>query len=204
MTTPISDVISSNKFAQDWAMQNKQDIIQAVQFSTKWFEATEQNYKNQETLKINLEIFTREKNKESEYWKKCADESWQKNSAWTLETVKHLAIINGAGLAGCSAMLAKATSEKPLIYAFFLFAIGLLLAVADMYFVSIGYWKRAEKYSDIHLKIKKSTFHDEIYAPIKTNNFKIEWQFTFSSILGWTSAIMAVLAGIFFTVNLVK
>ncbi len=62
---------------------------------------------------------------------------------WTIETVKHLAFVNVAGLAGTAALYASTDAAKKVtglmgVPAAVVFAIGLAFAVLDMYFNSLG------------------------------------------------------------------
>ncbi|HVL08673.1 MAG TPA: hypothetical protein VM512_05890 [Burkholderiaceae bacterium] len=62
---------------------------------------------------------------------------------WTVETVKHLAFVNGAGLAGAAALVASTDMGKKAVVfcsipSAVFFAVGLALAVLDMYLNSLG------------------------------------------------------------------
>lgn len=60
----------------------------------------------------------------------------REQSAWLLETVKTLAVVNSAGLAGVSAIVASESTSKAILAGYpaaAYFALGLLLALFDMY-----------------------------------------------------------------------
>jgi hypothetical protein len=66
-------------------------------------------------------------------WRK---ERMQEQSAWLLETVKTLALVNSAGLAGVSAILASTGTAETILSGYpaaAYFALGLLMALLNMY-----------------------------------------------------------------------
>lgn len=141
---------------------------------------------------LNLEFFHHEKEELAKYWNIAAENDWQRNSEWTLETVKHLAVINTAALAGSAALLAaKVMDGIHIKISLILFLLGLLSAVADFYFFSLGYLKRAEKYKDLSNKIKRSKSHNNLNDAFKNTSFKKEIFFKISSCLGWLSITVA-------------
>lgn len=125
---------------------------------------------------------------------------------WTMEVVKHLAIINAAGLAGVvtliAAQISEAINRSNFVFAAIFFAVGLALAVMDMYLNSMGHYHRAKEvrrridelrslYKDSSLKLLGSLRTNTIEAP-----FQNECWFTCAGICGWVSAL-AFIAGIF-------
>ncbi|WP_354678729.1 hypothetical protein [Cupriavidus plantarum] len=79
------------------------------------------------------------------------------HSAWTFETVKHLAFVNAAGLAGAAALYAAPDLGKRIVGPCgvpiaLLFALGLVMAVLDMYLNSLGALARLKEL-DSRLKI---------------------------------------------------
>lgn len=61
-------------------------------------------------------------------------------SAWDLETVKHLALVNAAGFAGAATIATSqltGSARHPWMFVFF--GIGLLAAISNMYCGAMGY-----------------------------------------------------------------
>lgn len=122
---------------------------------------------------------------------------WEMQSEWTVETVKHLATVNIAGIAGVAALLtSENTSSNMLRWALISFTVGLLLALLDFWLNSMGYWKRA---TNIHKHV--------INASIASNDFELSSAATITSDagkdwfdvavrVGWTSALSAIIGGL--------
>jgi hypothetical protein len=63
-------------------------------------------------------------------------------SLWSIETVKHLAFVNAAGLAGSATLYASSSSARIGAFPSIAFAIGLIAAVVDMHLNTLGYSAR--------------------------------------------------------------
>ena len=190
----LTSIEQTQTIAIGWAIKNKKDIISAKEFANIWFKETEENYRIKKVLLLHLESFNDKKENLSKYFSTASEQDWQRNSEWTLETVKHLAVINAAALAGSAALLAAKIIEGTQIkIAFVFFLLGLFCAVADFYFCSLGYQKRADKYSKLSDEIKKSNFYNDLDKAFKTISFKKEIYFKISSCLGWSSVISALI-----------
>lgn len=85
-----------------------------------------------QTLHQHLQRFVEAKTATRGQWQAYADQEWKLRDDWILETVKHLALVNIAGLAGATALFA---SEKSIWIkvSIGLFGVGLLLAVVDLF-----------------------------------------------------------------------
>lgn len=115
-----------------------------------------------------------------EVGQKIQKEETKQMHEWTMEVVKHLAIINVAGLAGSvtliAAQMSKEVNRSYFVYAAVFFLSGLILAVLDMYMNSFGYYKRMEEiqkrikelrrlYKDSPIKLLKYLKENAIEAP---------------------------------------
>lgn len=124
---------------------------------------------------------------------------------WTMEVVKHLAIINAAGLAGAATLIATQISEtihrSYFVFSAIAFALGLTLAVVDMHLNSMGHLARVKemrrRIDELRDLYKSSSFHllkilkeNAIEAPFNSGGW-----FTAAGICGWISAI-AFISGI--------
>ncbi len=120
------------------------------------------------------------------------------HNLWTLETVKHLAFVNAAGLAGAAALYSSTELAKKATGFFGIpttvfFALGLVLAVLDMYLNSLGALRRIHEV-DGRLsawdKIGSPQQHDAtvLLAPSAAGR----WLFLGAAVAGWGSAILFV------------
>lgn len=66
-------------------------------------------------------------------------------SLWSIETVKHLAFVNAAGLAGSATLYASSSSARIGAFPSIAFAIGLTAAVVDMHLNTLGYNARRKE-----------------------------------------------------------
>lgn len=203
MNEYINTVEQAKSIAFDWAAENKKDLNSSIRYAEQWFKDTEEKYRGKKVLLLNIDIFQREREKSQKYWNETAEKDWQRNSEWSLETVKHLAFINGAALAGCAALFASsAPSSFHIKYSLTLFLLGLLLAVSDFYLCSRGYEIRAKKYQNISYEIQKSSFEKEINEILKNTDFKKEKEFILASCCGWTSIIFAFVGIVLLAIQL--
>lgn len=123
--------------------------------------------------------------------------------AWIMEVVKHLAIINVAGLAGVVTLMATQINNPTNNWYFkflpFLFVLGLISAVLDMYLNSRGHLKRVEEmrrridelrdlYKNSSLHLLKNLRENIIEAPFDNRIW-----FTAAEYCGWISAISFIL-----------
>lgn len=128
----LTSIEQTQTIAIGWAIENKKDIISAKEFANIWFKETEENYRIKKVLLLHLENFNDKKENLSKYFSTASEQDWQRNSEWTLETVKHLAVINAAALAGSAALLAAKIIEGTQIkiaFVFFFWDYSVLLQI---------------------------------------------------------------------------
>jgi len=145
--------------------------------------------------------------KQSEqWWERHSRDAWAANSSWAIETVKHLAFVSGAGLAGATALLGSTNrfSNNALFAATALFGIALILALLCMWLESTGYMKRAVDLDERVKSIRAATTW-KAYADAHGKEYKdagSRW-FKISLFVGWGSAITAFLGVIFIVLAVV-
>ncbi|WP_432260854.1 hypothetical protein [Cupriavidus sp. TMH.W2] len=120
------------------------------------------------------------------------------HNVWTIETVKHLAFVNGAGLAGAAALYASTDAAKKVsgllgVPSAVFFAVGLAFAVLDMYFNSLGALARMK---DLDARLRIWDTHPGPRQPeakelLKDTTAGKLW-FRGAELSGWLSAILFV------------
>lgn len=115
-------------------------------------------------------------------------------SEWTLETVKHLALINIAGMAGATALLQVAhwANRLSIRLALAFFFLGLILAVLDLYLNSLGYWAKLKDADRARLNASRSESSGELARHgVPSNSAGLNF-FNWAGATGWLSAILAI------------
>ncbi|WP_226066777.1 MULTISPECIES: hypothetical protein [Dickeya] len=130
-------------------------------------------------------------------YKICKEES-SRMQEWVIELVKHLVIINAAGLAGVVSLIAiqpgTGIDKQSLMSSGFCFVLGLACAVADMYCNFLGHSRRT---SEMDERIRNLVLHHEtnsleIKEDIKEKTiekpFKTKYPFIIATLLGGIAA----------------
>ncbi|HDR9061244.1 TPA: hypothetical protein QDB03_002862 [Burkholderia vietnamiensis] len=123
-----------------------------------------------------------------QWWERLSERS----STWDLETVKHLVVLNAAGLAGVATLLAGAKLPHPKwIGAATLlgYGLGVALAILNMYLASVSFGRmlnevksRMAEVGDLSKPIDH--VYDRLTAGMRIN--------VAGQICGWVSAILAI------------
>ncbi|MGD7291081.1 hypothetical protein ACQCP0_18995 [Ralstonia pseudosolanacearum] len=144
-----------------------------------------------------------------ELYRKSLEGWWerltQRGSEWDLETVKHLVVLNAAGIAGVATLLAGA--GKGLLAAWvgpstlLCYGLGVILAILNMYLVSVRFGLMA---GEIKARITKtwelSERMDHIFDDLTAGRrLGIAGQ-----VCGWGSAVLAVASTVALCLSLVK
>lgn len=112
---------------------------------------------------------------------------------WDLETVKHLVVLNAAGVAGVATLLAGTGSDiRRLAWSLILFAAGVILAVINMHLASDSFDQMADEIAervDQALDPSVPLDHHLVRRPEKGRKLN-SWGIR----VGWGSGICAVLA----------
>lgn len=103
-----------------------------------------------------------------EWWERLSERS----SAWDLETVKHLVVLNAAGFAGVATLLAGNKLLQPrLIGAVALlgYGIGVVFAILNMYLASVSFTMMLDEVKERMMAtadLSKSIDHASINSPL--------------------------------------
>jgi len=123
-------------------------------------------------------------------WKEGAQEMWRRHAEWSIETVKHLAVLNAGGVAGCAALLAttRPLNEPALRLGVVIFSLGLICAVLTFWLGAYAYSKRAREHDERAAECARATNWDEyVEACRKYEDPGKKWTDT-AIFTGWTSA----------------
>lgn len=121
---------------------------------------------------------------------------WERNiqraSEWDLETVKHLVVLNVAGVAGVTTLVAGPDQITPrwlAVLALSGYGLGVILAVLNLHFAARSFDLYADEIRHrMQTLLPKSAPHDELFADVTTGKtINIIGQ-----ISGWISAVLAV------------
>ncbi|WP_124529900.1 hypothetical protein [Burkholderia sp. Bp8991] len=123
-----------------------------------------------------------------QWWERLSERS----STWDLETVKHLVVLNAAGLAGVATLLAGAKLPNPKwIGAATLlgYGLGVVLAIVNMYLASVSFSRMLNEVKSRMVDVgdlSKSIDHvyDRLTAGKRIN--------VAGQVCGWASAMLAI------------
>lgn len=194
MSEPIQSIEHARSEAYRWAAQNNADAAAMMRIAEHWF-STYGGTGGVEFLYVNLQHFSSSVGAAHRAWEIHAENSWAAASTWSIETVKHLAIINVAGIAGAAALFSQSTSTGMRV-SLIAFMVGLVLAVLDFWLVGSGYEKRADA-AQKRAQAVKGVGSWEEYVQVESRPYKdpgIDW-FHAAARVGWTSALAAIVGG---------
>jgi len=198
LSEPIQSIDHAKSMAYRWAAQNKANPAAMMRVAEHWF-STYGGAGGVEFLHINLQHFASSVEGAHRAWNVHAENSWAAASNWSMETVKHLAIINVAGIAGAAAMFSQSGMRLSLVA----FMAGLVFAVLDFWLVANGYDRRARA-SQERAKNVRDVGSWEEYVQVESRPYKdpgIGW-FRAAAKVGWTSAVAAIVGGVSLCINL--
>lgn len=122
------------------------------------------------------------------------------SASWELETVKHLSIVNTAGIAGCAALLTRWSDLSSFSYALIIFSAGLLMSLITLWFGAEAYLNVANNAQCREREFKQASSwgaYCHAMRPIQTEKFKF-WNLLARG-SGWAAAACA-LAGMLFVI----
>ncbi|QEA10914.1 hypothetical protein [Bordetella phage vB_BbrS_PHB09] len=165
-----------------------------IHIAERWF-STYKGAGGVEFLHTHLQHFASSVEAAHRAWDSHAENSWTAASKWSIETVKHLAIINVAGIAGAAALFNQSASTG-LRVSLTAFMAGLVLAVLDFWLVGTGYEKRADG-AHKRARIVKGVGSWEEYVQVESVRYKDagEKWFHAAERVGWSSALAAIVGG---------
>jgi hypothetical protein len=127
-------------------------------------------------------------------WKSYSARQWELQAEWTIETVKHLAIVNGGGVAGAATLLSGEPTGA-LKAALLLFTFGLVFAVLDFYLNSVGYQKRAVDADGRARDLRGTVTWSGLTTVSNRSTDPAGRWFPIAECIGWLSALLC-LAGV--------
>lgn len=197
MNDSIQNVDEAKLEAFRWAAQNGADAPRMVALAAEWF-VKQQMPVTAMDLAINLQYFNTCVNSAANIWELHAHDSAKIASDWSMETVKHLAIINVAGVAGAAALLAmpNGLEGNGIKIALAAFLSGILFAVLTLWLMTRGNAARGMGAIARAKAIKESASWDSYVAAVGQpyKDAGMAW-FRFSEAAGWISAAAAIIGG---------
>ncbi|WP_286936118.1 hypothetical protein [Achromobacter sp. UBA4530] len=193
---PIASVEDAIGVARIWKHERELAHRDFEQFARDWFVNTPVEHRVRMHLRSTLQSFVSVCNHYSTEWARNSVLLADLTSDWNLETVKHLAVFNVAGIAGAAALLTHADygTQFTTKLALPLFAAGLVLALMTFWTNMRGYAlafdhaesqrRRAassERWSDVEVFLKE---YEGKFKPT-------DW-FDIAERTGWSSAIFGI------------
>lgn len=135
-----------------------------------------------------------------EWWERLSERA----AAWDLETVKHIVVLNAAGLAGVATLLA---GNKPVFpgwvgpIALLGYGFGVVMAVLNMYLASRSFMMMSAE-----IKRRIDTIYDTSVSVDRSleqlfSGRRINW---LGQLCGWVAAILAVASTLAVGIGLVR
>lgn len=128
----VNNEAEARSVGQLWACAHGHDPDRMSEFAATVFQEAKAQALEQRLLFDELQRFVEAGARVHEQWRDYGDQEWKLRDDWILETVKHLAIVNIAGLAGAAALYG-ADKSLALKISIGSFAVGLLLALIDLF-----------------------------------------------------------------------
>ncbi|MCP2516730.1 hypothetical protein M5J07_17455 [Achromobacter mucicolens] len=201
MTTPDDQfVIRSEEeaiaVARSWAHGRELAHRDFAQFARDWFAKTPAEHRVRLHLRSMLLSFESVCGHYSTEWARSSTLLADLTSQWNLETVKHLAVFNVAGIAGAAALITHQTygSQITTKLALPFFAAGLLLALLTFWTNMRGY---ALLYKHAELQRRRAGTAGEwsdVAELLKgcEGKFKPDDWFDIAERTGWSSALFGI------------
>ena len=139
--TPINSYEDAISVARSWAHEHDMAVRNFENFARNWYLQTPPQSRVRLHLRGSLRSFSSVCKHYAAEWNRHAVHFADLASSWNLETVKHLAVFNVAGIAGAAALLTNANYSSQLTtkLSLPLFAIGLILALVTFWTNMRGY-----------------------------------------------------------------
>ncbi len=179
-----------------WAHEHDLASRDFREFAGEWFASTPPDRRVRINIRATLKSFTSVcKHYETE-WGRNADLLADLTSHWNLETVKHLAVFNVAGLAGAAALLTNAEYANQIATKLALpfFAGGLICALFTLWTNMRGY-ALAYQHADKQRRAAASAhaWKDvDLFLKRYEGKFKSEDWFHIAELTGWSSAASGI------------
>lgn len=131
----IKSEYDARNFGRNWAAARGYNPDQMATFAAALFQKWGAEALSTQKFEDHFQGFVQAKTSIRSQRQTYGDQEWKLRDDWILETVKHLAIVNIAGLAGSTALYANLKNDPStaLKFSIGLFGLGLLLAVVDLF-----------------------------------------------------------------------
>ncbi|MFJ5483092.1 MULTISPECIES: hypothetical protein [Pectobacterium] len=190
------DVIDSPETAKmaayAYAVRNGMDPVWLCAFAS----ATFTTKITRTDFEISLLHFATTTHNATETWQSHADQAWQLHVNWAIETIKHIAIVHTAGLAGCAALLAtdKTLRNCTTLLGTLCFSLGLLFIAITLHLGSTAYLKRAQDHHGRANSVRNSTSWEAYVAAQSSYQKDAGKRWTqYAQITGWAAASFAII-----------
>lgn len=195
--TEVKTVADAKMAAWQWARASTYDPRRARAFAEEWFEKTPPDQRVRSHLAWMLAGFEQHRHRKEQTWSRAWDVYLHETSQWNIETVRHLALFNAAGIAGTATLLAVSsfTDEALVRYSLIAFAVGMVCAIFTLWSNAQGYQRHSEIADEQRRKIRDaatwaaSSDADSDY--LKKRPKALRWHLA-AEILGWTSAALGI------------
>lgn len=195
-----ADILSeedARAFAYKWAGERQLDVARFCEYAENVF--AEHGPIPTQMLITSMQHFSIESSSTADYWQSFALRAWRESSLWSIETVKHLAMINTAGLAGTLTLLngGPTIGHDSLRQASAFFIIGLLFALVCFWATTHGYGSRGQQAEERALAIRRSVswkqYSDASAHPLPERTER-RWHMT-ANFASWGSVLACAYAG---------
>lgn len=204
--TPVGSEEDAVSVARIWAHDRDLAYRDFEQFAREWFLKTSVDFRVRMNLRATLQSFSSVCNHYSAEWSRNSVLLADLTSNWNLETVKHLAVFNVAGIAGAAALLTNQNYAAQIStkLALPLFAVGLVLAL-------ITFWTNMRGYalSYLHAESQRRRANSagkwsdvEEFMKSYEGKFKPSDWYDIAELAGWFSAVSGIVGVIGLGVSL--
>lgn len=164
--TEICSESQARMEGQRWAYAHGFGQAQMSDFAATVFRSAGTQVISHRALLDELQRFARACDHVDTQWSTYGAQEWKLRDDWILETVKHLALVNIAGLAGAIALYA-ANQSLALKLSIGAFGIGLLLAVIDLFVNAKAHYLNGLRANTLRGGVKQAKSWDDLDATAK-------------------------------------
>ncbi|MFY2839377.1 hypothetical protein [Achromobacter xylosoxidans] len=195
--TRIASEVEAEHLAVAWAVAHGLLLRDVRLFAREWYSSTPVELRTKQQLNLSLQFFSLKVNSDTAEWNRTFSLFADLASTWNLETVKHLAIFNVAGLAGAAALVAgtKYADHFAMKLSLPTFAIGLLMALLTLWTRTRGYSASLDNIDKQRKKSLAAGTWQELHSawqPPVTAMKPSDWH-SIGNRTGWASALIGTL-----------
>lgn len=189
----IQDQAHLDAFVYRWSTDRGLDPVKFQKVATKLIPDVHDRPVSESVVAVSLNHFYGRIDEEARGTTQALNMLVTPASAWGLEVVKHLAIINTTGIAGSAALLTRFDEEADFRYALILFTVGILISLLTLWLgsqVFSSLLKQLPKRMEI---LKSASNWDDYGAALGAVSFKKSKAFGMATtISGWCAAVVAI------------